>query len=72
VLAEVAQRSHKSCSDGAWRAAFTAKSPKKGTKLRVIGIPRVNLDILMDEAVKTPGETVTVKGAYEIIVIGVR
>ncbi len=52
--------------------AFSAKSPKKGTKVRVIGIPRVNLDILMDEAEKSPGVTVTMKGAYEIIVIGIR
>jgi hypothetical protein len=53
-------------------SAFTAKSPKKGTKIRVLGIPRVNLDILSDAAAESPGETVTRKGAYEIIVVGVR
>jgi hypothetical protein len=53
-------------------AAFAAKSPKKGTKMTVLGIPRVNLDKLMDEAEQAPGETVVVKGAYEIIVVGVR
>ena len=52
--------------------AFSAKTPKKGTQLKVTGIPRVNLDKLMDEAVKSPGETVAVKGAYEIIVVGIR
>jgi len=52
-------------------AAFTAKGPKKGMKITVLGIPRVNLDKLMDEADKSPGNTVIVKGAYEIIVVGV-
>ncbi len=51
--------------------AFAATKPKKGTKLTILGIPRVNLDKLMDEAVKTPGEEVAVKGAYEIIVVGI-
>jgi hypothetical protein len=52
--------------------AFKAKQPKKGTKLKVLGIPRVNLDKLMDEAEQAPGETVAVKGSYEMIVVGVR
>jgi hypothetical protein len=52
--------------------AFIAKSPVKGTRLEVIGIPRVNLDKLVDISSQHPGETVAVKGAYEIIVIGIR
>jgi hypothetical protein len=52
--------------------AFTAKSPKKGAQIRVLGIPRVNLDILSDAAAESPGDTATRKGAYEIIVVGVR
>jgi hypothetical protein len=52
--------------------AFAAKSPKKGTKIRVVGIPRVNLDILSEKAGESPGEAVALKGAYEIIVVGVR
>ncbi|MBI3783577.1 MAG: hypothetical protein HY270_09260 [Deltaproteobacteria bacterium] len=51
--------------------AFHAKQPKKGTTLRVLGIPRVNLDKLMDEAENAAGDTVVVKGAYEIIVVGI-
>jgi hypothetical protein len=38
--------------------AFAAKKLKKGAKVRAIGIPRLNLDKLMDEAVKNPGTTV--------------
>ena len=49
-----------------------SEEPQEGTAITVIGIPRVNLDKLMDEAEQSPGETVIVKGAYEIIVIGVR
>lgn len=45
---------------------------KKGTELKVLGIPRVNLDILMDEANKNPGQTTTVQGAYEMIVVGIK
>jgi hypothetical protein len=52
--------------------AFAATSPKKGTKIRVLGIPRVNLDILSEEAAGSPGETIAMKGAYEIIVVGIR
>jgi hypothetical protein len=52
--------------------AFAALGAKKGTKLTVLGIPRVNLDILMDAAEDTPGEKVVMKGAYEIIVVGIR
>jgi hypothetical protein len=52
--------------------AFATKSPKKGTTITVVAIPRVNLDALTDEAEKAPGETVTIKGAYELIVVGIR
>ena len=51
---------------------FASKKPKTGTKLRILGIPRVNLDILMDKAEDQPGQTVVVRGAYEIIVVGIR
>jgi hypothetical protein len=52
--------------------AFLGLSPKKGTAIRVVGIPRVNLDQLMDEAEGSPGQEVAVRGTYEIIVVGVR
>jgi hypothetical protein len=52
--------------------AFAAKHPKKGTRIRVLGIPRVNLDILSERAGESAGETVIMRGAYEIIVVGVR
>jgi hypothetical protein len=52
--------------------AFASKKPRKGTKLKALGIPRVNLDILMDQAEDTPGELVKVLGAYEIIIVGIR
>ena len=52
--------------------AFLGLSPKKGTAIRVVGIPRVNLDQLMGEAEGSPGQEVAVRGAYEIIVVGIR
>lgn len=53
-------------------ARFLAAHPVKGTAVRVLGIPRVNLDALMDEAENTPGQEVAVRGTYEIIVVGMR
>jgi hypothetical protein len=51
---------------------FLAAHPVKGTAIKVLGIPRVNLDALMDKAEDTPGQEVAVRGAYEIIVVGMR
>lgn len=51
--------------------ADAVKALKAGGRLHVIGIPRVNLERLMAEASKTPGQAVNVKGAYEIILVGV-
>jgi hypothetical protein len=51
---------------------FLGINPKKGTAIRVLGIPRVNLDQLMDEAQASPGEEVAVRGTYEIIIVGIR
>jgi hypothetical protein len=51
---------------------FLGMSPKKGTAIRVLGIPRVNLDQLMDEAEGSPGEEVAVRGTYEIIIVGIK
>jgi hypothetical protein len=51
--------------------ANAVKALKTGAKLHVIGIPRVNLERLMAAASKTPGQPVTVKGAYEMILIGI-
>ncbi len=51
--------------------AAAVKALKPGGRLHVIGIPRVNLERLMAEASKTPGHPVTVKGAYEMILIGI-
>ena len=51
---------------------FLSMNPKKGTAIRVLGIPRVNLDQLMDHAEDDPGVEVAVRGTYEIIVVGIR
>ena len=51
--------------------AAAVKALKTGGRLHVIGIPRVNLERLMAEASKTPGQPVTLKGAYEMILVGV-
>jgi hypothetical protein len=51
---------------------FLSMNPKKGTAIRVVGIPRVNLDQLMDEAEGSPGQEVAVHGTYEIIIVGIR
>jgi hypothetical protein len=82
VLADIQNKSGKSVvaaprrlviADGTQAASdFAAKKPKKGTKMTIMGIPRVNLDSLMAEADQNPGQTTIVKGTYEIIVVGVR
>ncbi|MGH9347699.1 MAG: hypothetical protein ACRD26_10585 [Vicinamibacterales bacterium] len=41
-----------------------------GDRFQVIGIPRINLERLMKSANAKPGRSVAVKGAYEIIVVG--
>jgi hypothetical protein len=51
--------------------AAAVKALKPGDRLHVVGIPRVNLERLMAEASKVGGNPVTVKGAYEMIVVGV-
>jgi hypothetical protein len=51
--------------------ASAVKALNPGAKLHVIGIPRVNLERLMTEASKAGGQAVTVKGAYEMILVGV-
>ena len=52
-------------------AAFLAGPHKKGSAWKLLGIPRVNLDKLMADAEEHRGEDVTVRGTYEIIVVGV-
>ena len=51
--------------------AEAVRKLQKGGRLHVIGIPRVNLERLMAAASGSPGRAVTVKGAYEMIVVGV-
>jgi hypothetical protein len=53
------------------RPADAVSKLKTGDRLHVIAIPRVNLERLMAEATKTPGKPTTVKGAYEMILVGV-
>jgi hypothetical protein len=53
------------------RPANAVSKLKSGDRLHVIAIPRVNLERLMAEATKTPGKAVSVKGAYEMILVGI-
>jgi hypothetical protein len=57
--------------DTAAAETFAKGHHKKGDKMKILGIPRVNLDILSAKAAESLGQTVTVKGAYEMIVVGV-
>ena len=50
---------------------FVAGNHKKGAAWRLLGIPRVNLDKLMADAEEHRGEDVSVRGTYEMIVVGV-
>jgi hypothetical protein len=51
-------------------ATIVAKA-KKGAKLQALGIPRLNLERLMVKADEAKGEAVDVKGAYEMIIVGI-
>lgn len=51
--------------------ANAVKVLKAGSRLHVIGIPRVNLERLMAEASKAGGGSVTVRSAYRMILVGV-
>lgn len=51
------------------RPAELVATAKKGAKFRTLGIPRLNLERLMEKAKN--GESVSVQGAYEMIVVGI-
>jgi hypothetical protein len=51
-------------------AALIAKA-KAGARFQALGIPRLNLERLMLKAEAADGESVDVKGAYEMIVVGI-
>jgi hypothetical protein len=51
-------------------AALIAKA-KAGSKFRALGIPRLNLERLMQKAEAANGDAVDVRGAYEMIIVGI-
>lgn len=51
-------------------AKIIAKA-KKGAKFQGLGIPRLNLERLMVKANENKGQPVDVKGAYEMIIVGI-
>lgn len=53
---------------GGTRPAEIIEKAKKGDRFDAIGIPRVNLDRVW--AMATTGQAVTIKGAYELIIVG--
>jgi len=53
------------------RPAELVSQASAGDRFRVLGIPRVNLERLMAAGNQHPGSPVSVKGAYEMIVMGV-
>ncbi|MGH9314840.1 MAG: hypothetical protein ACRD1S_16780 [Vicinamibacterales bacterium] len=55
---------------GTQPAAIAAKA-KPGDRFEAIGIPRVNLDRVWAMAKNAAGQAVDVKGAYELIIVGI-
>jgi hypothetical protein len=53
------------------RPAEIISQASGGDRFRVLGVPRVNLERLMAAGSQQPGVPVSVKGAYEMIVMGV-
>ena len=52
------------------RPAEIALNAKKGDRFEAIGVPRVNLDRVW--ALSVEGQAVNLKGAYEMIIVGIR
>jgi hypothetical protein len=53
-------------------AATLVEHAATGAKFTALGIPRVNLERLAAEAAKSPGTTVTVDAAYEIVIVALK
>jgi hypothetical protein len=53
-------------------AAALVEHTAEGAKFTALGIPRVNLERLDAEAAKSPGTTVTVVAAYEMIIVALK
>jgi len=54
---------------GGW--TLRDKNASADDRFHVLGIPRVNLERLMTFGGQEPGSPVSVKGAYEMIIMGV-
>lgn len=54
---------------GGTRPAALIATAKKGSRFQALGIPRLNLERLMAKA--ESGESIDVRGAYEMIIVGI-